>query len=116
MKCHTKEREYACPWCGSLYANRTKLIDHIQRLTTSSENHCYQCTHCLKTFPNERLLKDHMWHHSTYYKNNVFKCFFFVFHNLLFNLTIYNGIKAYGDHKLNVYYIYIIYLRTSRKR
>nr|XP_039253006.1 zinc finger protein 148-like isoform X1 [Styela clava] len=67
MSTHTQERSYACPWCGNLYVNLTKLIDHFTR-QTSIENHTFQCTHCSRTFASERILKDHMRHHVNHYQ------------------------------------------------
>ena len=31
LRRHTKERLFACPWCGNLYVNKTKFIDHVNR-------------------------------------------------------------------------------------
>ncbi|CAK8673778.1 unnamed protein product [Clavelina lepadiformis] len=67
LRTHTKERCYACPWCGNLYVNRTKFADHLNR-QISVGSHCFQCTHCSRTFATERLLKDHMRHHVNHYK------------------------------------------------
>uniref|UniRef100_H2Z6I8 C2H2-type domain-containing protein n=2 Tax=Ciona savignyi TaxID=51511 RepID=H2Z6I8_CIOSA len=64
---HTKERCYACPWCGNLYVNKTKFTDHLDR-QAAEETHSFQCTHCSRTFATERILKDHMRHHVNHYK------------------------------------------------
>jgi len=34
LRTHTKERAYACPWCGNLYVNKTKFADHFDRQTS----------------------------------------------------------------------------------
>lgn len=67
MTTHTQERCYACPWCGNLYVNKTKLIDHFTR-QVGVEGHNFQCTHCSRTFASERILKDHMRHHVNHYQ------------------------------------------------
>nr|XP_002121903.3 histone H4 transcription factor [Ciona intestinalis] len=64
---HTKEKCYACPWCGNLYVNKTKFTDHFDR-QAAEETHSFQCTHCSRTFLTERILKDHMRQHVNHYK------------------------------------------------
>ncbi|XP_041358293.1 histone H4 transcription factor-like [Gigantopelta aegis] len=67
IRSHTQEKVVACPTCGGLFSNRTKLFDHLKRQKETSL-HCYQCSHCNKRFATERLLRDHMRHHVNHYK------------------------------------------------
>ncbi|KAL2078868.1 hypothetical protein ACEWY4_024612 [Coilia grayii] len=62
LRSHTQERIVACPSCGAMFANNTKLFDHIRRQTTADDPKL-QCPHCLRCFPFERLLRDHMRKH-----------------------------------------------------
>lgn len=67
---HTREKIFACVTCGGMFANKTKLVDHMVR-QNSSGFESFQCSHCLKHCGSERILRDHMRHHV----NNV-KCQF----------------------------------------
>lgn len=50
-----------------MYANNTKLFDHIIR-QSAMEGQRFQCSHCSKRFATERLLRDHMRTHVSHYK------------------------------------------------
>ncbi|KAM9333364.1 histone H4 transcription factor [Pholidichthys leucotaenia] len=67
LRSHTQEKVVACPGCGGMYANNTKLFDHIIR-QSSMEGQRFQCSHCSKRFATERLLRDHMRTHVSHYK------------------------------------------------
>jgi len=67
MRVHTREKVMACPSCGGLFSNRTKLVDHLSRQNVEAYEN-YQCSHCLKRCASERLLRDHMRHHVNYLK------------------------------------------------
>ncbi|XP_029956251.1 histone H4 transcription factor isoform X1 [Salarias fasciatus] len=67
LRSHTQEKVVACPGCGGMYANNTKLFDHIIR-QSAMEGQRFQCSHCSKRFATERLLRDHMRTHVSHYK------------------------------------------------
>ncbi|XP_041656517.1 histone H4 transcription factor [Cheilinus undulatus] len=67
LRSHTQEKIVACPGCGGMYANNTKLFDHIIR-QSAMEGQRFQCSHCSKRFATERLLRDHMRTHVSHYK------------------------------------------------
>ncbi|XP_047142572.1 histone H4 transcription factor isoform X1 [Hydra vulgaris] len=67
VRVHTHEKLVACPGCGGLFSNRTKLLDHLSRQNTQAYEN-FQCSHCLKRCASERLLRDHMRHHVNYLK------------------------------------------------
>ncbi|XP_071376755.1 histone H4 transcription factor [Centroberyx affinis] len=67
LRSHTQEKVVACPGCGGMYANNTKLFDHIKR-QSAMEGQRFQCSHCSKRFATERLLRDHMRTHVNHYK------------------------------------------------
>ncbi|XP_068187446.1 histone H4 transcription factor [Antennarius striatus] len=67
LRSHTQEKVVACPGCGGMYANNTKLFDHIIR-QNDMEGQRFQCSHCSKRFATERLLRDHMRTHVSHYK------------------------------------------------
>jgi hypothetical protein len=67
LRSHTQERVMACPTCGSLFANATKMFDHIQRQADANAHH-YECSHCNKRCATERLLRDHMRQHVNHYR------------------------------------------------
>ncbi|VEN59881.1 unnamed protein product [Callosobruchus maculatus] len=67
LRTHTHEKVMACPTCGTLFANRTKFVDHRKR-QLSEHLQSYQCSQCLKLFPTERLLREHTRSHINHYK------------------------------------------------
>lgn len=67
LRSHTQEKVVACPGCGGMYANNTKLFDHIIR-QKDMDGQMFQCSHCSKRFATERLLRDHMRTHVSHYK------------------------------------------------
>ncbi|XP_032832198.1 histone H4 transcription factor isoform X1 [Petromyzon marinus] len=67
LRTHTQERVVACPTCGGMFSNNTKLIDHVTR-HQSNQVAAFQCSHCSKNFTSERILRDHMRHHINHYK------------------------------------------------
>lgn len=67
LRTHTQEKKIACPTCGGMFSNRTKLIDHFSRQNERPEL-CLSCSYCGRTFSSERLLRDHMRHHVNQYK------------------------------------------------
>ncbi|KAG7486015.1 hypothetical protein JOB18_023192 [Solea senegalensis] len=67
LRSHTQEKVVACPGCGGMYANNTKLFDHVIR-QSAMEGQRFQCSHCSKRFATERLLRDHMRTHVSHYK------------------------------------------------
>ncbi|XP_008331190.1 histone H4 transcription factor [Cynoglossus semilaevis] len=67
LRSHTQEKIVACPDCGGMYANNTKLFDHVIR-QSAMEGQRFQCSHCSKCFATERLLRDHMRTHVSHYK------------------------------------------------
>ncbi|XP_074652656.1 histone H4 transcription factor-like [Tubulanus polymorphus] len=68
LRTHTQEKLVACPTCGALFSNKTKLLDHFTR-QLDNLTECFQCSYCDKKFPAYRLLRDHLRHHV-----NQFKC------------------------------------------
>lgn len=67
IRVHTHEKLLACPGCGGLFSNRTKLLDHLSRQNVEAYEN-FQCSHCLRRCASERLLRDHMRHHVNYLK------------------------------------------------
>lgn len=67
IRVHTHEKLIACPDCGGMFANRTKLLDHLSRQNPEAYEN-FQCSHCSKRCPSERLLRDHMRHHVNFLK------------------------------------------------
>ena len=59
---HLQEKIVACPTCGGLFANNTKLRDHLTRQTLPSDP-SLSCSFCHKCFPSERLLREHARRH-----------------------------------------------------
>ena len=62
IRTHTQEKVLACPTCGTLFANKTKFRDHLQRQNTT-EDTSHVCSVCKKMFASERLLKQHLHKH-----------------------------------------------------
>ena len=48
LRSHTKERSYACPWCGNLYVNRIKFTDHLHR-QMKIESKLHIINNCVKS-------------------------------------------------------------------
>ncbi|XP_066993920.2 histone H4 transcription factor isoform X2 [Anabrus simplex] len=67
VRTHTQEKLVGCPYCGGLFASKTKFFDHCKR-QVPIELQDYQCSHCSKYYASERLLRDHMRHHVNHYK------------------------------------------------
>lgn len=65
---HTHEKTVACPTCGSLFVNNTKLQDHLTRQIDPSDP-SLACTFCHKCFQSERILREHIRKHV-----NSLKC------------------------------------------
>ena len=59
---HTQERVIACPQCGTLFSNKTKFKDHLDRQATPPESG-HMCSICHKAFSNDRLLLQHIRRH-----------------------------------------------------
>lgn len=66
LRSHSQEKTTACATCGSLFANKTKLVDHVKRQIPINKE--YKCSHCNKSFSSERLLRDHTRVHVNHYK------------------------------------------------
>ncbi|CAH2010054.1 unnamed protein product [Acanthoscelides obtectus] len=67
LRTHTHEKIICCPTCSTLFANKTKFVDHRKR-QLSEHLQSYQCSQCLKLFPTERLLREHTRSHINHYK------------------------------------------------
>ncbi|KAG1679712.1 Histone H4 transcription factor [Nymphon striatum] len=81
LRSHSQEKLIACPTCGSLFTNRTKLYDHIKRQTIPKEGG-FICTSCDKSFVSERLLKAHSRNHVYRYSCPLCKFFATSYGNL----------------------------------
>lgn len=62
LRYHTQERTIACPFCGGLFCNRSKFIEHCKRQAPEEEL-LYKCSFCPKRFAIERMLKTHLKSH-----------------------------------------------------
>lgn len=62
VRTHTQERVIACPVCGTLFANKSKFKDHLDRQTTPSDP-VHVCSICHKSFNTDRLLCQHIRKH-----------------------------------------------------
>jgi len=74
LRSHSQEKMIGCPVCGSLFASRVKLFDHLKRQQEASPSvMLYTCTalHCNKSFALERLLRDHMRSHINHYACSI---------------------------------------------
>lgn len=65
LRSHSQEKMAACPTCGAMFANRSKLLDHVRRQGGASD--LPPCDTCGKTFATPRLLRDHMRSHVSQY-------------------------------------------------
>ncbi|XP_012941329.1 uncharacterized protein LOC101861144 [Aplysia californica] len=68
LRSHTQAKVVACPTCGSLFANNTKFVDHLQRQRLVVNGKKFECSHCGSQFGSERILRDHIRHHVNHYK------------------------------------------------
>ena len=59
---HSHEKVVACPTCGSLFANNTKLKDHLTRQVEPTDP-SLTCSFCHKCYPSERHLREHVRRH-----------------------------------------------------
>ncbi|XP_042354996.1 histone H4 transcription factor isoform X3 [Plectropomus leopardus] len=59
LRSHTQEKVVACPGCGGMYANNTKLFDHIIRQSAMEVSH-YKCPLCDMTCPSPSALRNHV--------------------------------------------------------
>ena len=69
LRIHSQERRLACPVCGNMYSQSTRLEDHQKRQHRGVGN--FQCSHCNKKCSTERLLRDHLRKHV-----NLYSCMF----------------------------------------
>ncbi|XP_063043548.1 histone H4 transcription factor-like [Engraulis encrasicolus] len=59
LRSHTREKIAACPRCGGMFANNTKLFDHI-RSQTATEDLRFKCAHCQRRYASEKFLRKHL--------------------------------------------------------
>ncbi|KAE9548742.1 hypothetical protein FO519_008045 [Halicephalobus sp. NKZ332] len=62
LRVHSLDKACACPFCGAMFTNNTKLSDHVLRRQSKDEAP-HNCNLCQKKFATKRLLMLHCRKH-----------------------------------------------------
>jgi len=65
LQSHTGDKICACPFCGTFFCSKQKLVDHILRRQEGCDE--FTCEFCSKKFKTQRLLENHCRRHIKAY-------------------------------------------------
>lgn len=70
LRSHSQEKSISCPFCGSMFGEKYKFIDHIMRQYTKDvppnvNTESNICNICCKEFASKRIYNEHLKNHNS---------------------------------------------------